>query len=271
MLEIKALSCGYGPKTVITGIDLGVKAQEFFGIIGPNGSGKTTLLRAMARTIKPMAGQIILDGKDLWEIPLEDFALRCAVVSQYLPSVAMTVEEYVLLGRIPHFKPWQFSETKEDLQAAREAMELTGISTLMDKSILHLSSGERQLAQMARALAQRPALLLLDEPTAHLDIAHQVDILDLLKKLIRQINLTVVVVLHDLNLASEYCDCLGLMSEGKLYKLGTPREVIDYQIIEKVYKTVVVVEENPISSKPYVLIVPQEELLKNKHKNKNSV
>ena len=143
-------------------------------------------------------------------------------------------------------------------------MSLTDTRRLKDTSINHLSGGERQLAQIARALAQQPRLLLLDEPTAHLDITHQVIILDLLRKLVGELKLTVVMVLHDLNLASEYCNRLSLISDGKVYKVGTPQEVINYQLIEEVYKTVVVVNKNPISAKPYVLIVPQEEMLKKK-------
>lgn len=257
MLEIKSLACGYGRKAITCDLNFEVKENEFFGIIGPNGSGKTTLLRALSRVIKPMKGKIMMDGENLWDISLEEFARRTAVVSQDLPAVEMSVEEFVLLGRMPYFKNLQFMETKQDFLVACQCMELTDIVQLKDKSIKELSGGERQLAQIARALAQGPKLLLLDEPTAHLDITHQVIILDLLRKLVREIKLTVVIVLHDLNLASEYCDRVGIMSGGSLYKVGTPHEVIDYQIIEKVYKTIVVVNKNPISSKPYVFVVPK--------------
>jgi len=265
MLECRQLSCGYGKLKVITEVSLKLAPQELLAIIGPNGSGKTTLLRAISRLIKPMTGGIYLEDQNVWEIEALDFAKTVAVVSQYLPSVEMTVEDYVLLGRMPHFQKMQFIETPKDLQVVNECMQMTDILHLKDKIINRLSSGERQLAQIARALAQSPTLLLLDEPTAHLDITHQVVILDLLKKLISQIKLTVVMVLHDLNLASEYASCLGLMSAGRLIKLGAPHEVIDYKIIEEVYKTKVVVDRNPVSSKPCVFIVPKEELLK--HRN----
>ncbi|MBU3933980.1 MAG: ABC transporter ATP-binding protein, partial [Candidatus Omnitrophica bacterium] len=125
--------------------------------------------------------------------------------------------------------------------------------------LAEISGGERQLVVIARALTQEPRLLLLDEPTAHLDITHQVGVLDLIKKLNREFGLTVIMVLHDLNLASEYCHRLLLINEGRIHKAGLPEEVLNYQIIEEVYKTVVVVEKNPISSKPYILIVPEEE------------
>jgi iron complex transport system ATP-binding protein len=176
----------------------------------------------------------------------------------------VTVEEFVLLGRIPHFRAMQFVESRHDRDVASRCMELTDTLRLRDKPIQHLSGGERQLAQIARALAQEPRLLLLDEPTAHLDITHQVTVMDLLRKLVRELDLTVVMVLHDLNLASEYCDRLALISQGRVFKTGVPRDVIDYRVIEEVYKTVVVVNENPVSGKPYVLIVPEEELAKNR-------
>ncbi len=264
MLEIRSLTCGYGAKIVISGISFDVKEGELFGVIGPNGSGKTTLLRALSRVIKPMSGEILLDGKNFQDIPIRDFARGTAVVSQLLPLVEMTVEEFVLLGRTPHFENMQFVESKHDLQIAHQCMALTDTLRLRDKPINHLSGGERQLAQIARALAQEPKLLLLDEPTAHLDITHQVVILDLLRKLVRELKLTVVMVLHDLNLASEYGDRLALMSQGSIHQCGIPTEVIDFSIIEEVYKTVVVLKNNPVSHKPYVFIVPQEELLKDK-------
>jgi iron complex transport system ATP-binding protein len=165
----------------------------------------------------------------------------------------------VLLGRIPHFEKMQFLETARDFEAAREAMSLTRTLKFKDRLMRELSGGERQLVFIARALAQEPRLLLLDEPTTHLDITHQVAILDLLKRLNRERGLTVIIVLHDLNLASEYCQRLVLMREGRIYKAGRPDEVLSYQIIEEVYKTVVVVEKNPISLRPYVLLVPEEE------------
>ena len=268
MLEIKSLSCGYGSKMVISGIDFNVNSGELFGVIGPNGSGKTTLLRALSRVIKPQKGEVFLDGTNIWAMALRDFARTTTVVSQLLPLAEMTVQEFVLLGRIPHFNNMQFMESKHDLEIARESMALTDTLRLQDKPLNHLSTGERQLAQIARALAQRPKLLLLDEPTAHLDITHQVVILDLLRKLVRELGLTVVMVLHDLNLASEYADRLALISNGGVYKTGEPWEVIDFTVIEEVYKTVVVLNKNPVSQKPHVFIVPQDELLKKNREDK---
>jgi iron complex transport system ATP-binding protein len=166
------------------------------------------------------------------------------------------------LGRIPHLKRLQFFESKEDLEIAEKCMKLTDTFKLRDRLMSEISGGEKQLILIARALAQEPRLILLDEPTAHLDITHQVGILDLIKKLNRELGLTVIMVLHDLNLASEYCQRLILINGGRIHKIGQPEEVLNYDIIEEVYKTVVVVERSPVSSKPYILLVSEEERLK---------
>jgi iron complex transport system ATP-binding protein len=252
------IQCGYGPRIVLDGIDLEVKKGEFVGIIGPNGSGKTTVLRAITRLIKPMRGKIYLDNKDIHALNHKEVAQEIAVVSQSLPVITMTVKEFVLLGRVPYYKNLQFFESEHDLVAADRAMAMTDTERLKNHYMSEMSGGEVQLAFIARAIAQEPSLLLLDEPTAHLDITHQVSILDLIRRLNRQYNLTVIIVLHDLNLASEYCDRLVLMDSGRIQKTGTPEEVLTYNNIEEVYHTVVVVEKNPLSGKPFVLIVPEE-------------
>ncbi len=262
MLSINNLSCGYDSKTVLINVNLEVEAGQLVGIIGPNGSGKTTLLRAITRVLRPQQGDITLHGKNVWQMTARELARSVAVVSQSVEAASMTVEEYVLLGRIPHYERFQFLETKKDRKIAQEAMKLTDSLRIKDKPMGEISGGERQLALVARALAQEPSLLLLDEPTAHLDIAHQVSILDLVRKLNRESGLTVIMVLHDLNLASEYCRQLALLSDGRIRKTGTPEEVIDYETIEETYKTVVVVEKNPISGKPFVMVVSEEQRTK---------
>jgi iron complex transport system ATP-binding protein len=258
MIRMEKIQCGYGPRIVLDGIDLEVKKGEFVGIIGPNGSGKTTVLRAITRLIRPVRGIIYLEDRDIYTFKHKEVAQKIAVVSQNLPVITMTVKEFVLLGRIPYYKNLQFFESKHDLIAANRAMIMTDIEHLTDHYMSEMSGGEVQLAFIARAIAQEPALLLLDEPTAHLDITHQVNILDLIKRLNRQHGLTVIIVLHDLNLASEYCDRLVLMDNGRIKKAGTPEEVLTYKDIEEVYHTVVVVEKNPLSGKPFVLVVSEE-------------
>jgi len=258
MLEIKNLTCGYNSRFLLKDINLKVEKGELIGIIGPNGSGKTTLLRAITGVIRPKKGKILLEKKNIEKFSFKELARKIAVVSQNSVANFMTVEEFVLLGRIPHRRRLQFLETEFDERIAEEAMDLTNTLQLKGRFIGDLSGGERQLVVIARALAQEPGLLLLDEPTSHLDIAHQVKILDLIKKLNKN-GLTVIIVLHELNLASQYCNRLILLNNGLLYKVGSPGEVLTYQIIEEVYKTVVVVRENPISSKPYVFLVSEEE------------
>ena len=258
MIDIKGLTCGYGEKMVLRDIDLSIKKGQFFGIIGPNGSGKTTILRAITRLVNPVSGGIFLDGSNMKDIHFSNIAKKIAVVSQNMPLLAMSVREFVLLGRIPYYSKLQLFEKEEDMDIAGKVMEMTGILHLQDSLISEMSAGEVQLAFIARGLAQQPEVLLLDEPTSHLDITHQAGILDLVKRLNRQENLTVVIILHDLNLASEYCDSLALMDNGKVKRAGAPEEVLDYRTIEEVYKTVVVVHQNPLSMKPFVMIVSEE-------------
>ncbi len=259
MIEVKSLTCGYGSKVVLRDITFKLKTGEFIGIVGPNGSGKTTLLRAMSRLIKPCKGSILFKEEDIWAKEPRELAREIAVVSQSAFFNHMTAEEFILLGRIPHRGSLQFMETKEDMDALQRAMSLTDTLKLREKFLDEMSGGERQLTVISRALAQEPKLLLLDEPTAHLDITHQVGILDLIRKLNKEFGLTVVMVLHDLNLAGEYCERLIMINEGRTHKIGCPDEVLNYQTIEEVYKTVVVVKKNPISSKPYIFLVSEEE------------
>ncbi len=265
MLEIINLTCGYGSKAVLYDVNFKINRGEFLGIIGPNGSGKTTLLRALSRVITPITGRIFFEGRDIRTITARELARRIAVVSQTSPLNDMSVEEFVLLGRVPHYRGFQFFETKKDREVVARAMDLTGISALKDRAVSQISGGEKQLVFIARALAQEPRLLFLDEPTSHLDITHQVGILDLVKRLNREFDLTIIAVLHDLNLASEYCHTLALINRGRIHKTGRPDEVLDYRTIEEVYKTIVVVEKNPISSKPYILLVPEDQRHKKGH------
>lgn len=258
MLEIRDMTCGYDLKFFLKDINFKISTGEVLGIIGPNGSGKTTLLRAITRVLKPKKGSVIFEGENILQMGFKELARKIAVVSHSFEIGYMSVSEFVLLGRIPHYKKFQFFETKKDIEIAKRSMILTDTFRFKDRFINEISGGERQLVFIARSLTQEPDLLLLDEPTAHLDITHQVRILDLIKRLNKEFGLTVIMVLHDLNLAAEYCDRLILINDGQIYKIGTPEKVLTYQIIEEVYKTIVVVEKNPISFKPYVLIVSEE-------------
>ncbi len=259
VLEIRALTCGYGEKTVLSDIQLKIAPGEIVSIIGPNGSGKTTLLRAVSRILAPKRGQILLFGTDIQQMTPETLARQVAVVGQMREPVPMTVKQYVLLGRIPFYHRFQFIESEKDRALADHYMNLTGISAYESKRLDELSGGLMQLAAIARALVQEPKLLLLDEPTAHLDITHQARILDLIRHLNKELAITVLMVLHDLNLASEYSHRLVLVKDGHLAACGEPADVLTYETVEAVYDTIVLVDKNPLSGKPYVFLVTEEQ------------
>ncbi|MDD2688799.1 MAG: ABC transporter ATP-binding protein [Candidatus Omnitrophica bacterium] len=258
LLTVNNLSGGYHKQAVIRDISLRVEEGDFLGIIGPNGSGKTTLLRLMSRVLLPQEGNIRLCEKDINSLDLKEFCQKVAFVAgDTLINFSFTVLEIVLMGRIPHLKRLQL-EKKEDVLIAENALKMTGTLELKDKLIDELSSGERQRVIIARALTQEPVLLFLDEPTSHLDIGHQIQILDLLKRLNRERNLTIVMVLHDLNLAGAYCNRILLLDRGGIFKEGLPDEVLTYQNIETVYKTVVLVNKDPVSLRPHVILVTEK-------------
>ncbi len=260
--EIEDFSCGYPGKFVLDAVHFGIKKGDFVGIIGPNGSGKTTLFNGISGELATLSGSTKLNGKSIQKMTLKERAQNIAVVTQNIEVGSMTVEEYVLMGRIPYRKQFQFFETKTDIKIAEKYMKLTGVTPLKDKHMNALSGGEQQLAGIARALTQEPELLLLDEPTSHLDITHQVQILNLIRRLSNELSLTVLMIIHDLNLAGEYCDSLIMMQNGKMRKKGLPAKVLNYADIEAVYDTVVVTRTNPISGKPVVFLVSEETIEK---------
>lgn len=258
LLKIDNVNGGYYKEDIIKGICLDINQGDFLGIIGPNGSGKTTLLRMATRILHPRSGQICFRSENVFKMNLKEFCRSVAFVSQDIPnSFAFSVIELVLMGRIPHLKRLQF-EGKKDIEIAEKVLSLTDTFHLRNKRVDDLSAGERQRVIIARALAQEPVLLFLDEPTSHLDIGHQIQILDLLTKLNRQNNLTITMVVHDLNLASSYCNRIALLDAGTIFKEGSPEDVLTYKNIEMVYKTVVLVNNNPVTGKPNVLLVPGE-------------
>jgi iron complex transport system ATP-binding protein len=241
-----------------------VKKGGFTGIIGPNGSGKTTLFRGITSELDLDAGKVMLNGKDLSDMEKKEQARNMAIVTQEIENASITVEDYVLMGRLPYRSTFQFFETKEDYRIAHKYLELTDVFHLKDKYMYQLSGGEKQLAAIARALTQEPKLLLLDEPTSHLDITHQVQVLNLIQRLNCELGLTVLMIIHDLNLAGEYCDHLVMMNNGQMYVSGVPEEVLTYKTIEEVYKTVVITKTNPLSKKPVIFLVSEKVLAENK-------
>lgn len=262
LISTENLTGGYGKDAVLHNISFKIKTGDFLGVIGPNGSGKSTLLKLMSRVLTPQSGRVTLNSRNILHMGLKELSRQIAFVPQEtLINFSFTIEEIVLMGRIPHLRRFQ-NETRNDHAIVQRSLQETDTEHLKDKYINELSAGERQRAIIARALAQEPAILFLDEPTSHLDIGHQIQMLNLIKKLNKDRSLTVLMVLHDLNLASEYCDRLILLEKGRIFKVGTPHEILTYQNIEKVYKTIVVVKENPVSKKPYVLLVSGEQQTK---------
>ena len=258
IIAVRNLSGGYDRIPVIRDISFSIPQGNIIGIIGPNGSGKSTLLRLMSRVLPPQRGTVLLEGRDIHGFPLKEFCKEVAFVGQETATeFSFSSREIVAMGRFPYLRRLQ-SETRDDKDAIDEAMCLTDVLTLADRPTNTLSAGERQRVLLARALAQKANLLLLDEPTSHLDIGHQAHILDLLRTLNRRDRLTIIMVIHDLNLASEYCDHLILLHEGRIFQEGTPEDILTYQNLEAVYKTVVVVRKNPISQKPYIVLVSKD-------------
>ena len=260
IIRVDSIHCGYHKQEVLKDISFDIEKGEFLGIIGPNGSGKSTLLRSLSRCLKPYKGSIFYKGNNLYNIGHHEIARDFAFVAQdSLFKFSFTALEIVLMGRIPYLKRTQ-QETAYDIETTREAMKVTDTLLFSDRQINELSAGERQMVVIAKALAQEPGVLYLDEPTSHLDIGHQVQILSLLKELNRQKGITVVIVLHDLNLASEYCDRILLLDKGCVSEVGSPDSVLTYQNIEKVYKTIVLVNRNPVSGRPHILLVTEKKL-----------
>ncbi len=265
-LQLTDCTCGYGKSFTLSDISFSVPTGGFTGIIGPNGSGKSTLLKGLTGELKLLKGSIFLNDRDLSKLSLTEKARKLAVVSQFSEIAPISVEDYVLLGRIPFRSRMQIFETPGDILLAEKYMKLAGVYHLRHKLITQMSGGELQLASIARALTQEPELLLLDEPTSHLDISHQVQILDLIQNLKAELNLTVLMIIHDLNLAGEYCDSLIMLKEGGLYCHGSPDEVLQYQHIESVYGTLVITQKNPLSGKPAVFLVSSK--VKNESRKK---
>lgn len=238
ILQAKGLYCGYEDYIVLHGIEFNIYPGELVGILGPNGSGKTTLIRAITKVLTPLKGCIFYNGRPISDMSYLEMARCIAVVPQGVESSVLTttVEEHILLGRLPHFKRFQWFESSEDIKIAFEVMEQVGVIGLRHKILGNISGGEAQRVFIARALVQKPYLLLMDEPVVHLDLNHRVEIFELLKKIMRKGGVTVACVLHDINLASKYCDRLIVLKDGKIVCEGYPSDVITKENIEEIYK-----------------------------------
>lgn len=258
IVRVKEIGFRYTDEWVLENISFEIKNGEFLGIIGPNGSGKTTLLKIINRILVPQEGSIWIGDINIDEIKRNALARTIAVVPQDSPmTFPFSVEEIVLMGRAPHLGKLRF-EGKKDYEIARGAMEMTDTLSFADRSINELSGGEKQRILIARALAQQPQIILLDESTAFLDIKHQIDFFDLTKTLNKKQGLTVISVTHDINLASLYCDRIILLNAGNIHCMGTPDEVITESNIKAVYETDVLVDRNPQTGLPRVTLLSSQ-------------
>jgi len=236
----------------LAGVSFAIEPGEVFGVIGPNSAGKTTLLRLLTRVVVPTRGEVRLDGRPLAGLAHADVARHVAVVPQEAPRpFPFSVEQLVLMGRYPH-GPARFFESDSDREQGLAAMDATGVRHLAALPLEQLSGGERQRAMLARALAQQPRLLVLDEPTSHLDLRYQAETAALLQRLNVESGVTVLLVSHDLNLAAEVCDRLLLLGAGRVARVGPPADVLQRAVLESVFGCAVEVDVNPKSGRPVV-------------------
>lgn len=245
VLQARRLYCGYDGREVVSGVDLSLRRGEFLGLIGPNGSGKTTLLRALAGRLPASAGEVLLEGEPMRARPRREVARTLAVVPQISsPPFEFTVREIVAMGRTPHLGRLQ-GERAADRSAIDRAMALADIAPLGGRPVTELSGGEFQRVVIARALAQEAPVMLLDEPAAHLDIGHQVEVFDLLVRLNRAEGRSILCVSHDLNLAARYCDRLVAMMDGRVFAEGPPGDVLTEERVGALYGCSVRVATGP--------------------------
>ncbi len=232
MMEIRNLNFRYrGCGKLLKDVSFALEPGTVLAVLGNNGAGKSTLLKCCNHILKPESGEVILDGQDLLKLSPRETAKQSAFVAQSVPDTQMTVHDVVMLGRRPYMQ-WGFSE--EDHAIVHEAMDRLGLDPLRGRFLSQLSGGERQKVMLARALAQKPKLLLLDEPTSALDIRNQYGVLQLIREICHQDGISAIIVIHDLNLALQFCDRFLLMKEGRVYRCGG-REVLDSQAFREVY------------------------------------
>ncbi|MEO7079774.1 MAG: ABC transporter ATP-binding protein [Rhodococcus sp. (in: high G+C Gram-positive bacteria)] len=253
-LVAEDLTLGYGDRIVVENLGLEVRTGVITTVIGPNGCGKSTLLRALGRLLKPKSGRVVLDGKAISSMRTKDVARVLGMLPQApVAPEGLTVADLVSRGRHPH-QSWIRQWSSDDESEVADALELTGVGDLADRPVDELSGGQRQRAWISMALAQGTDILLLDEPTTYLDLAHSLEVLDLIDRLHEDLGRTVIMVLHDLNLAIRYSDQIIVMSQGKIVEAGRPQDVISEKLLLDVFGLEARVIEDPVSDRP--LIVP---------------
>ncbi|MFC4775290.1 heme ABC transporter ATP-binding protein [Paenibacillus sp. GCM10023252] len=254
MIEARDIRLDIEGTTVLNELSFSFQAGRMYGIIGPNGAGKSSLLQLLSGVEQPTSGQVLLNGRPASDYPRKELAQRLAVLQQGgLPPVGFTVREVVAMGRYP-FQNWFGDEPGDPEPAIQHALEAMGLLALQHRRMDQLSGGERQRAALAKLMVQNPKVILLDEPTTYLDIGYQVGLLDTVRQWQRESGLTVVAVLHDLNLASMYCDELMVLHEGRAKAIGTPHEVLTEAMIKQVYGTDTAIILHPQLHVPQVLL-----------------
>ena len=267
VLSIDGVNCSYGSVDVLKDVSFSVESGEFLGILGPNGSGKTTLLKSISRVLKPKKGAILIDDSDIYQMKTVDVAKQLAVVPQETPvSFDFTALEIVLMGRNPHMTRFKM-ENKNDLEVAKKSMQLTRTWEFADRPVTELSGGERQRVIIARALTQEPQILLLDEPTTHLDISNQLEIMDLIKQLSKTKKMLIVAVFHDFNLAARYCDSIILLKNGEIVAIGKSEGTLTSENVKKVFSVDTIVKKHPITDQLHVIPISRPIIQQQKNLN----
>ncbi|MFE2978131.1 ABC transporter ATP-binding protein [Streptomyces sp. NPDC059258] len=260
-LTAEGLTLGYGDRTVVDSLDLVVPPGRITVIVGANACGKSTLLRSMSRLLAPRAGRVVLDGKEVHRLPAKELARTLGLLPQSpIAPEGITVSDLVGRGRHPHqgiFSRWN----EQDDAAVAAALEATHTEPLAERAVDELSGGQRQRVWIAMALAQQTDLLLLDEPTTFLDASHQIEVLDLLTDLNRSRGTTIVMVLHDLNLAARYADHLIALADGGLHASGTPADVLTEETVRAVFDLDSRIIEDPVSGRPLMLPIGRHHVL----------
>ena len=259
LLDVDGIECRYGSVKVLEDVSLSVKGGDFVGILGPNGSGKTTLLKSISRILKPHKGTILLNKADIYSLKSIDLAKQLAVVPQDTSiGFNFAVLDIVLMGRNPHMKRLQM-ESERDIDVARKVMNLTNIWHLAERPINELSGGEKQRVIIARALAQEPKILLLDEPLTHLDIVNQLEIMDLVKDLCIKEKMIILAVFHDFNLAARYCGSAIMLKKGKIFSIGSLSDVLTSENIKRVFNVDAIVTKHLVTNSIFVIpLSPQK-------------
>ena len=256
-LRVRDVEFSYRDRAILRGMTLDVEAGEMVGVVGPNGAGKTTFLKIVTGVLSPHGGRVYIQGSPLTSLRPRDRARVVAMVQQ-TPTVPIgfTAFDVVMMGRNPHLALLQW-EGHGDLDVCRRVMELTGTAEFAQRPVTNLSGGELQRVFIARALAQETPVLVLDEPTAHLDISYQTSVLDMIETIRRETGATVLVAMHDLTLAAQYCDRVAVLHQGRVFACGEPADVLTPEVVSRVFGAAVSVVKHPVHGTPVVLAVSQ--------------